>query len=254
MGKEYIITPPYSTDIGLVYKSDASTNYQKSKIAKNILEAIDNFLKEQKVLFIDIIFPPHFTDGQPFNWSGYSLENKYTYILDLAQSPEELISQMSPERRKNIKDGYKNILIEKCDDQELIKSKIKLSLNENKAHYNNDIVDGIIKNMNSDKNHICLKSYLNGQLTSIHSIVKDENVAYYLFGWSDKSVSSYAGTIGLWSCIMESKNHGVKSFNFAGSSIPAVEKYFRGFGPTLIPMLNIKKQSTIGSIILKFKK
>jgi len=254
LGQSYIITPPYSTDIGLWYEDLTETTFQKNKLRKNIVECVVQYLKNQKVLFTEIVLPISVTDIQPFQWSNFETSVKYTYLVDLNQSEETLLQNMSPERRKNIKDGIKNIEVEKCKDYSFTLEKIILSLEANDAKFNSDIVNKIILQFPQNDNHICYNTFTNNELTSTHFIVKDGGSANYLFGWSDKKASSSAGTFGLWNCMLEAKALGVKTFNFAGSGIPSIEKYFRGFGGILTPAFSVKRQSVLGKTILKLKK
>lgn len=253
LGQQYIITPPYSTDIGLSFKDNTNTTFQKHKLYKNILDAIAAYLSIQKVMFVDIVMPDYIKDIQPFVWKKFEGTVKYTYLLELSQSEKQLLENMSPERRKNIKDAEKEVEVFLCNDLKLATLKIKESLTENKAHFNAEIVDNILSNFPKSDNHICVGTRIENQLSSIHFITKDESMANYIFGWNDKKLSSKAGTFGLWNCILEAKKEGVKTFNFAGSAIPSIEKYFRGFGGELTSAFVVKKQNLLGKAILNLK-
>jgi hypothetical protein len=254
IGQRYIITPPYSTDIGLWYRDESNTSFQKHKLLKNILNAIAEFLNSQKVMFIDLVMPEHIKDIQPFLWGKFDGTVKYTYLIDLSISENEMLENMSPERRKNIKNAEKSSTFFFCQDSQLISEKVLASLNENKAYFNEEIVRNIVTRFPNGKNHICIGTKFKDQLSSIHFITRDENTANYIFGWNDKQLSSIAGTYGLWNCILFAKKQGVKTFNFAGSALPSIEKYFRGFGGDLTPMLNVKNQNALGKAIHLIKK
>jgi hypothetical protein len=45
----------------------------------------------------------------------------------------------------------------------------------------------------------------------------------------------------MWSAIKVAKSKGVKTFDFEGSMIPGVEKFFRGFGGELTTYFAIQK-------------
>jgi hypothetical protein len=254
LGQQYIITPPYSTDIGLWYLDPSKTNFQKHKLLKNILGAIANYLRNQKVMFIDIVLPEQIKDIQPFLWNNFEGTVKYTYLLDLSLSENELLQNMSPERRKNVKDGEKNVSVFTCDDFQMAYEKILDSLIENKASFNKQIVSNIVMNFPKADNSICIGTKVKDQLSSIHFITRDNINANYIFGWSDKKISSTAGTFALWNCILTAKKQGVKTFNFAGSAIPSIEKYFRGFGGELTPTFNLKTQNYIGKKLIQLKR
>lgn len=54
-----------------------------------------------------------------------------------------------------------------------------------------------------------------------------------------------AGAFCLWNIISETKKIGCKEFDFLGSSVPDIEKYFRGFGPELISYTRIMRNRGI---------
>jgi len=58
----------------------------------------------------------------------------------------------------------------------------------------------------------------------------------------------------MWQSILLAREKGLKTFDFEGSMIPEVEKYFREFGGTLIPYYVAYKAPTALKLILKLNK
>jgi lipid II:glycine glycyltransferase (peptidoglycan interpeptide bridge formation enzyme) len=254
LNQQYIITPPYSTDIGLKFENLNQTVFNSNKHIKNIMEAVADYLAKQNVMFVDVILPFELKDAQPFIWQDFEVSIKYTYLLNLSATEEDILAQMSSERRKNIKDAKLIATVSSCADLNLAFNKIRESLDSNGAKYNEKIIQNLLTEFPDADNYICIQTHVNEVLSSIHFMVKDDTTAYYLFGWNNKELSSTAGTLGLWSGILEAKKQGLNTFNFAGSAISSIEKYFRGFGAELTPQLNIKKQNFVGKTLLKLKR
>jgi lipid II:glycine glycyltransferase (peptidoglycan interpeptide bridge formation enzyme) len=85
--------------------------------------------------------------------------------------------------------------------------------------------------------------------------VKTDKECIYLFSWKDKEAKHEgAGAFGLWSCILEAKKSGCTVFDFAGSDFQAIERFFRGFGGALTPLIQLKKVTSLGKLALKLKK
>ena len=72
-------------------------------------------------------------------------------------------------------------------------------------------------------------------------IVWDERRAYYLIGGYDHSEkSNKAVSLAMWRAIQFTANDlHLPEFDFEGSMIPAVERFFRKFGGTLLPTYTI---------------
>ena len=80
-----------------------------------------------------------------------------------------------------------------------------------------------------------------GNLHSAVYIVWDENSAYYLWGGSDpKFRNSGANSYCLWEAIKFSSSV-TKAFDFEGSILKPIEKYFRSFGGKLTPYFHVYK-------------
>ena len=97
------ISPPFlSPNCGL-YIIDSTINpAQKNTFYKKVNEALMKHFENLKCDLFFISFPPKFQDMQSFIWTGYQAAPKYTYQIDLKQNEEDILAQMSSERRKNI--------------------------------------------------------------------------------------------------------------------------------------------------------
>ena len=83
----------------------------------------------------------------------------------------------------------------------------------------------------------------------------DTNTCYYLLGGVNKQ-SGVQGVNNLLvqKSIEKAKDLGCKTFDFEGSMLKGVEKFFRSFGPELVPYFTVNKASLPLEILLKFKK
>lgn len=249
--EKHIITPPFLTDIQLKIKCKAQNPSQVNSFFKDVLESIALFLTEQQATLIDIVLPPSFQNGLPFIWANFDLSVRYTYLLDLSFSQSNLLERMSSQRRKNIKDGEKSQLkIEKIENPDIIKKSALETLSSKNAKYNEDLVNRIVERSSSGKLFTYLISDSTGNLALSTCLVVGDEV-YYLFGWVNSNAeNSNAGTLALWNCIKHSQSVA-KRFNFAGSKIPSVERYFRGFGGELTPCLSISRKKGVSNLFKK---
>jgi lipid II:glycine glycyltransferase (peptidoglycan interpeptide bridge formation enzyme) len=85
--------------------------------------------------------------------------------------------------------------------------------------------------------------------------VYDKNNCYYLLGGVNKN-SGIQGINNLLiqKSIEKAKEVGCKTFDFEGSMLKGVEKFFRGFGPELVPYYTVNKATLPLEIFLKYKK
>ena len=75
-----------------------------------------------------------------------------------------------------------------------------------------------------------------------------------LGGYDNESKQHGAGALCIYNSILKSKQLNLSLFDFEGSMIKEVEKYFRSFGGELVPYYTVNKAKLIFEIILKFIK
>ena len=236
--------PPFSPHCGL-FVADKSVNpSKKNTFKKNTLGLIHQYVTTQKFDLLQLPFPIDYSDMQEFVWKGYSVEPRYTYRLNLHESEEELFSSMSSERRRNInkviKEGYYS---ERVFDFETAKELISLTYERKKASIESNVLTNIFEVFATDRNTICYTTFDNNKnpLATVFCVY-DSKVCYYILGGHKKEGNhSGAGALAMWSAIKEAKKMNIGTFDFEGSMIPSVEKYFRGFGGEIIPFFTIKK-------------
>lgn len=237
--QKHIITPPFLTDIQLQVSCSATNASQISNFYRDIITSIADYLKALPHSYMELVLPTQIKDGLPFTWNGFGIGVRYTYLADLNLSDTELLQNMSSQRRKNIRDAEKsNLKVKQVKDKSIIFSKATETLLTKNAKFNKQIVSNISQLAHSN-DLVSMGIFDNGELVALSTCLLHQNQSTYLFGWNNgEKGKSYLGTYALWSCILESKNH-VSTFNFAGSKIPSVEKYFRGFGGQLTPLISL---------------
>ena len=72
-------------------------------------------------------------------------------------------------------------------------------------------------------------------------IIHDVHTAYYLIGGYSTFGHHGAGSLAMWHAILKAKSMGLEVFDFEGSILPPIERYFRGFGGTLTPIFTVQK-------------
>lgn len=255
-GQSFGITPPYTQHIGLTFKHSASNKSSVNSLFKNLHEEIANYMLNKELMLFNIVFPREYFDAQPYLWKNCETSLKYTYHIDLTQSIETIESNFSAERRKNISKAKKDGLEAKLSyNFPLLYEMTYQTLAIKKADSNSEILRNLFFDFAREENAFGYISYKDNKPSAMVFLVTDKQTAYYLFGSFDKeNQHEGAGALAMLSSIEHAKNLGIKLFDFSGSMIPSVEKYFRGFGANLIPMMQIVHSSKKGKLLLRLRK
>jgi hypothetical protein len=84
-------------------------------------------------------------------------------------------------------------------------------------------------------------------------VVRDRRTAYYLMGGGDPQLrTSGAGSLLLWEAIRQTRT-AVSVFDFEGSMLRPVERFFRAFGGRQSPYLRISRTTPTGRAALAIR-
>ncbi len=251
-----ISNAPFTPHIALFVKPiEGHATAQHSK-KKQIVESICTFLEGRKEKIKSISFPPDWEDLQPFAWSNYKLLTRYTYVLGLDQDVETLWNNLNSKTRNVIgkadRDGVEVTTMNSFEEPMSI---LAATYARKKTAFREDDFKKMLVSLQTDKNLSCLVAKYRGKIVATGLFLFNERCAYYIAGGYDAVVGhSGAGAKVLWQGIQEAKNRKCPTFDFEGSMIPEVEKFFRGFGGSMLRYHHVTKAPFLIEMLLKFKR
>ncbi|WML88574.1 GNAT family N-acetyltransferase [Thiothrix subterranea] len=212
----------------------------------------------EKDLYYALIekLPPHDAFNQNFHWSvtnwipwywkGFKQSTRYTYRLNNLSNPDELFKKFMSNIKSDIKKAINRYSLRIHSDYDVDRF---LDLNEmtfkrqgKKLPYRRELVRKLDA---ACSEHSCRKIFFaedpEGKIHAALYIVWDENSAYYLMGGGDPELrTSGATSLAMWEAIKFASTV-TKSFDFEGSMLESVERFFRGFGATQTPYFHVWK-------------
>jgi hypothetical protein len=256
MGFTFVRTPHYIPHIGLVYNNRTQNESNSLSFDKKIIELVCDFVSGLNYGVISIAMPPGITDMQPFIWKKYKVVPNYTYRMDLSLSAEEIEKRFSPEHRNSIKKAIKDgVEVRPCNDPAIVKKMIFETFQKKNESPDEKNIDDILFRIATPENSFAFTANLNGEVIAAAFCLFDKEHCYYLLGgYSNDSKQHGAGALCVYNSILKAKELGVPVFDFEGSMIKEVERYFRGFGGELVPYYTVNKAKLPFEFILKFVK
>lgn len=257
LGFDFIKLPPYTPHCGLFYQSDSKNKASANSHAKEIMQEVCNYFSSLKSALTILAFPANVVDMQAFIWSKYKVVPNYTYRIDLAQSLEEIRSHFDPKNRnainKALKEGVETSL-NVHSKQEVFRF-FKENLGATGANIYEEILQKIMLEFSNDTNAFCFSAHHNSKLLGMVYCIFDKQACYYLLG----GVNKQSGIQGVNNLLVQKSIERAKElnctiFDFEGSMLKGVEKFFRSFGPELFPYFTVNKAALPLEILLKFKK
>ncbi len=191
-------------------------------------------------------FSPALLNALPFHWAGYSLRTRYTYRLEGLASEEALWSGLRDNIRREIRKARKRVEVR--DDlgvdrfyAVLRKTFARQGLEPRTSFDELARVDAACAER--DSRVMLFAEDESGRVHAATYIVWDEQCAYYLYGGGDPELrTSGASSLLLWEAIMRAREV-TDVFDFEGSMLKPVERFFRAFGSTQTPYLAVARST-----------
>ena len=242
-----LIRPPMLTPYQGVWLNypKGQKNTSKLSFEKEVISDIINALPQTDAFQQKFI--PEFTNWLPFYWADFNQTTRYTYIIDDLSSSDKIFEDFRDNIRREIRKAEKSLIMETISDINLL-----YELKRDVYRANNEGYP-ISKDLLERVNNYCLENNcgeliaakdIKGKIHSILLYVWDENSAYYLHGGTNADFkTSGSMSLLLWEAIKRSSSK-TKAFNFEGSMMESIERYFRAFGGKQVPYFEISKTNS----------
>lgn len=241
-----ISMPPYTQTMGPWFTPEADDMKYTTLLGRRqglCTELIDRLLHYTSFLQQ---FPYTFTDWLPFYWAGFQQTTRYTYVLQDITNKEVLWENMSSNIRRNItKAKEKNgIIIRQGIPVDDFLHVFKATFQRQNKPIPKDIavLERIIAVCRKRNQGDIWGGYDEaGRLHAAVFIVWQKNSAYYIAGGGNPDLrDSGAHSLAMWEAIQFVSQH-TGTFDFEGSMIPGVERFFREFGAKQMPFFTITR-------------
>ncbi len=194
------------------------------------------------------------TNWLPFYWRGFKQTTRYTYVINNEKNvnciEDEYETDIRRRRRKAEREGVS--VIEESNIDALYRlinntfNRQQIDISFSKSFIQN-IVSSCISN-NACKMHFAKDKERN--YIAANFLIEDNNSIYYLLGAIDASKKDLGGMDVIQHESIRYALSKRKTFDFEGSMVESIEKYFRSFGAVQKPYFTVTKTN---SRILKIR-
>ena len=238
--------PPLTQTMGPYIKYPPKQKYYKKlswekEIMQTLIEQLPEFDTFNQSFHYNI------TNWLPFYWKGFQQTTRYTYVIEKVELDvleKNFETDIRRRRRKAEKTG---IEVYESDDIEKFYELNQKTFSRQglQTPYSFEFIERIYQKA---QNHNACKIYFasdtEGEIIAANFLVFDEKSVYYLMGGIEPKKKDLGGMdMVQYESIKFALENG-KSFDFEGSMIESIEKYFRSFGAIQKPYFQVYKTNS----------
>ncbi|MDR3250374.1 MAG: GNAT family N-acetyltransferase [Tannerella sp.] len=243
--KGVISMPDYTQTMGIWFAKEAadmkysSVLEHRQSLCRQLIEKLGNYHYYLQN------FDVEFTDWLPFYWAGFSQTTRYTYKLNNISDLNTLLLNMSQQTRRNIRNAEEESIEVKrgISIKDFLKVQaLTFERQDKKNIQSSRTLTKVIKTARKSGQGELFGGYdREGNLHAVAFVVWQKSSAYYIAGGGDPEFrSSGAHSLVLWEAIKYVSQY-TDVFDFEGSMIQGVERFFREFGAIQTPYFKITK-------------
>jgi lipid II:glycine glycyltransferase (peptidoglycan interpeptide bridge formation enzyme) len=192
-------------------------------------------------------FSPKIINWFPFYLKNFNQTTRYTYIIDNLSSVDNIWNNLNNKTRTDIRKAQKRVkVVDDLTIEEFYKINIMKFDRQNRVQtFTLDFIKKVDAELTKrDRRKIFFAVDDENNIHAVLYLVWDNNSAYYIWGDGDPQYrNSGAASLLMWEAIQFSATV-TKSFDFEGSMMESIEKFFRSFGGTQTPYFNISKTNS----------
>ncbi len=241
-GDRKILMPPSTHSLGPWFR-EIEGAYQtrfadKKAPLTELIEALPEFS------YFGQQFHRSVTNWLPFCWQGFEQTTRYTYILPDLSDLDAIWNGFTGSIRRNIRKAVKEVKVEEDEDIDrfLTLHSKTFERQGRKAPYSRELLtslDAACAQNSARKILFAVDSQ--GRTHCATFFVYSEAETIYLLSGADPDLrSSGANSLIIWEGIQFASTVS-HEFDFAGSMLEPIERYFRRFGARQVPYFQISK-------------
>jgi hypothetical protein len=187
-------------------------------------------------------FSPMVLNALPFHWAGYRLEVQYTYRIEGLRSETALWDGLRASIRGNIRRAHRRVEVR--EDLGLDRFHHVWAKTFSRQGLEPPLSLAGLERLDAACAARGARAMLfardaEDRVHAVNYAVWDERAAFYLLGGGDPELrSSGAGSLLMWEAMMRAREV-TDVFDFEGSMVKPIERFFRSFGARQTPYLRV---------------
>ena len=226
-----LVSPPLCPRLGPLITLDSPRTESVNRRVDHLVHGLIDQLPPADLF--RAVLRPQVASWVPFHQRGFRVDPQLSYVIDDLSDLDRVWSGIAGHTRRVIRRAKEALRVERDTDARRlgVMSTSTFARQGLGLPYPAEVLDRTVQEMSARGCGTVLTALDESDRVHASAIcVWDRDRAWYLGGGGDTTLrSSGAGSLLLWELIRESSRH-VGQFDFEGSMVPSIGKYFRNFG------------------------
>lgn len=249
-GLSRLTQPPLTPWLGpWIRPSDGKYNKQLSHQHDILAKLLEQLPKTHSK---GIYCAPEFTNLMAFHWAGYELGLGYTYRIEDLSDIDAVWSGFRDNIRRECRKAEKKVDVVTEPDVGRLMALIEKTFSRQQRSAANlaPLIERVEDTMSRrDQSRMYFAVDSERRVHAAIYVVFDERTTFFLAGGGDPELrSSGAHSLLIWQAIQDSAQTSA-AFDFEGSMLPPIERFFRSFNARQVPRYAARKRSYLFSIL-----
>lgn len=246
-GFKAIVLPPMTPFTGIYLDVDDALPVQKQALQRQ--EILEDLISQvPDVTVFEQKFQYTLQDWTPFYWEGYKQETRYTFRFT-KPDPEAIYANFTKSFQRNLRAAEREFRVEKSTDvtelYRLIQNVYKLR--EEEIGFTFETLNAAYSTVHALGQSTIYRAMDGDEVSSAILTVHDAHTTYYLLGGRAGSNTRNSTNLLLWHAIRDAAERG-HDFDFEGSMIKGVHRFFQSFGGEMVPYHFVYRYLGIGKV------
>ncbi len=227
--------PKYNPSWGVVMEPLIGNRFEVASREIQIMKAIAGELAKQRMFYQS--FHPSILNWLPFHWNGFTQTARVTYIIEDLSDLDRVWDGFSHSIKGEIRKATRlGLILEPCELGVVHEAARQSFQRQRLARPSTANLNAVYEVARENGAAQCFAVRDGeGRVHAANLLVWDSKAAYFLAGGADPKLrTSGATSFIIWGLIQFAALR-TKSFDFEGSVIPSIERFFRSFGARQVP-------------------
>jgi len=224
--------PPLTPTIGPFLVSTASNSAELLSQRRDAASLMCRTVKDKHPMLVMLNLDKEWTDILPFLWSGFKVSPASTFLIDLSLQEDVLWKGFSGERRKSIRKAETDgLTAQVVTHHPAVETIIRQTFTRNGLKRSLNLVPRVLAGQGNNCNNFCVVAKRQERIVAAVFCVVGWKTCVYLLGGYDENERHHGSvSLCLWAAMKEARLRDCLVFDFEGSLIGHLDRFFRGFG------------------------